>query len=257
MGDAAAVRNAVDAAVRAAHSAEPGLIVAEGGFDPARVARAIHDVASAGRARPFLAIDCGRGTPDSIARALFGTTHARRDAAVEAIEHDSLLARAAGGTLVVGNLCELPASVQLRLSRLLRDGELTLGETVMPLGTRLLATALPRLDADVREHRFRPELFDRLQRIRIDVPPLRERRGDMPVLIAALFEEACRAAGRQMSLAPAATTALAALSWPGNLAELERVLEQLVRTVSGDVIRQEDVLEQVVKEIAGRMMADR
>lgn len=244
MGDAPAVHSAVDAAVRASHSGEPGLIVAEGGFEPTRVARAIHDTASTGDPRPFLTIDCGRGTPESIARALFGTAHARRGA-MEAIEPDSLLARAAGGTLVVGNLGELPASAQLRLSRLLRDGELTLGGTTMPLTTRLLATALPRLDVDVREHRFRPELFDRLQRIRIDVPPLRDRRGDMPMIIAALFAEACRAAGRQMSLAPAATTALASLSWPGNLAELERVLQQLVRNVPADVIGQEDVLEDV------------
>jgi two-component system nitrogen regulation response regulator NtrX len=212
-------------------------VVAEPGFSAERIARAV----AVRRPDPFLTMDCEAGTPESVLRDLFGRADGRRTD-VETVEVRSLLARARGGTLLLAGVAQLPAAAQLRLWRVLRDGELRVGATSMPLDVRVIAATPPGLDREVVELRFRRDLYDRLQRFRIDVPALRERRDDLPVIIQAVLEEVCRARGIARRLAPAALTALTALPWAGNLDELRLVLDRLALGVTGEVIRQEDVL---------------
>jgi DNA-binding NtrC family response regulator len=136
----------------------------------------------------------------------------------------------------------MPATAQMRLFRLMRDGEMRVRRSTSPIRCRFLASAAPGLEADVQQHRFRPELYRRLQRLRVDVPPLRDRPGDLPNVIEAVFDETCQGRDLRCALTPAARTALAALRWAGNLEELRASLGRLVERCAGGLIRQEDVL---------------
>ena len=235
VGNSPGVVLAADAVSRTAQSSDPILIVAERGFSAERIARFIHGDAHG----PFLAIDCG-GPAASVLRELFGASSPRED--LETIDRGSLFAQAQGGTLLLSNVGELAASGQLRLSRLLRDGEMRVDGKTVPLRVRVIASAYPGLETDVAEHRFRAELHDRLQRGRVDVPPLRERAVDMPQIITMVLQDVCASRGTPRTLAPAALTALASLPWPGNLDELRLALDRLVDRVRSSTIRQEDVI---------------
>jgi DNA-binding NtrC family response regulator len=239
VGSAPSVRAAADQAARAATSRDPVLIVAESGFSPEAIARAIHQ--SGPRAtRPFVVVDCG-DNHEQLMRRLFGSERLSR-ADYESVGSESAVAQVEAGTIYLAGISEMSIAVQLRLSRLLRDGEMRLRKSTVPIRFRLIASTAPGLEADVRERRFRPELYRRLQRLRIDVPPLRDRAGDLPVLIDAVLEEICRSRHSECQLAPAARTALAALRWIGNLDELREVLTRLVDRSEYGIIRQEDVL---------------
>jgi DNA-binding NtrC family response regulator len=238
-GTTAAVRRAADVASRAADTDEAVLIVAEPGFSLEGIARAIHQAGSRA-SRPFVTMDCSESV-DSLAERLFGSDKAAR-ADYETVSADSALAQAGAGTLFLGRVGEMPASVQVRLSRVLRDGELRIRKVTVPIRFRLIAAADRGLDVDVREHRFRPELYRRLQRLRVDVPPLRDRAADLPALLDSVFSEVARLRKTPCRLAPAARTALSALRWTGNLEELRQVLGRLVDRCHEGLIRQEDVL---------------
>lgn len=239
VGSAPSVSHAADALRRAARSDDAVVIVAEPGFAPEAIARAIH--ASSARApQPFIAVDSS-DDHDPLMRRLFGAARVSR-ADYEAVSPDGALARVGAGTVFLADVGEMPAAAQVRLSRLLRDGEMRVRRATVPVRFRLIASNARGLEADVREHRFRPELHRRLQRIRLDVPPLRDRLSDLPLLLDGVLSEICRTRGRTCLLAPAARTALAALRWPGNLDELREALERLVDRSEDGVIRQEDVL---------------
>jgi sigma-54 dependent transcriptional regulator, acetoin dehydrogenase operon transcriptional activator AcoR len=237
-GTAPSVEYAADLARRAAASDDSVLIVAERGFCAEGVARAIHD-AGPRAGDPFLVIDCGE-SPLVVPR-LFGTDPSSRSE-YETAAFGSALSRARRGTIFLAGVDQMPVAAQSRLSRILRDGEMRIRKVIVSVCVRLMASTPPGLEADVREQRFRPELYRRLQRVRIEVPPLRDRAGDLPGIIQAVFDEVCVASGHTHRLAPAAMTALAALRWTGNLAELRETLVRLVDRSDNGLIRQEDVL---------------
>jgi DNA-binding NtrC family response regulator len=239
VGGVPSVQRAADVARRAAECDESVLIVAEAGFCPERVARSIHRT-SERAAEPFIVIDCAEHRA-AVVQRLFGSIGpARNDYEIAAA--GSALAEVGGGTILLSDVTEMPAAAQSRMSRLLRDGELRVGRKTGPIRFRVMASAAPGLEADVHQRRFRPELYRRLQRMRLDVPPLRDRTTDLPRVIDAALTEICRARNAHCILAPAALTALTALRWPGNLDELREALARLVERCTGDVIRQEDVL---------------
>jgi two-component system nitrogen regulation response regulator NtrX len=108
---------------------------------------------------------------------------------------------------------------------------------------RFVATASPAIDADVHGHRFRADLFRRLSVTRIDLPPLRDRADDLPQLASCLLEDACAARGvAPRTFTEAALALVAALTWPGNVAELADVLDRVVANGHGEVVQVEDVL---------------
>jgi DNA-binding NtrC family response regulator len=239
IGAAPSVQRAADAARRAADSDDSVLIVAEAGFCPECIARSIHQ-ASPRASEPFIAVDCAEDH-GAVLRRLFGTD---RHAPVEyeVALGGSALAEVGRGTILLAEVSEMPAAAQVRMSRLLRDGELRVRRSIAPVRFRIIASAAPSLDVDVRQRRFRPELYRRLQRLRVDVPPLRDRLIDMPAVIDAALAEICRTRQIRCTLAPAARTALGALRWAGNLDELRRSLGRLVDRCTGGTIRQEEVL---------------
>lgn len=238
-GGAASVQRAADVARRAAESDESVLIVSESGFCPERIARAIHQ-ASPRAADPFIVIDCADDRV-ALVRRLFGSERPTRSD-YECAMASSALAEVGRGTILLADITEMPAATQLRISRLLRDGELRVRRTTAPIRFRVMASASSDVEAVVHQRRFRRELYRRLQRLRLDVPPLRDRAVDLPHVIDAALSEVCSSRNAHCVLAPAARTALAALRWAGNLDELRESLNRLVERSGSGVIRQEDVL---------------
>ena len=239
IGTAAAVQRAADVARQAVQSDDSVLIVAEPGFCPEGIARAIHRAGSRA-SEPFLKVDCG-DPAGAVVSQLFGSERIPR-AEYETATAGSVLADVGGGTIFLADVGEMPTTAQLRLFRLMRDGEIRVRRSTSPIKFRVIASAAPGLEADVQQQRFRPELYRRLQRLRVDVPPLRERPGDLPNVIEAVFDETCQSRDLRCALTPAARTALAALRWAGNLEELRASLGRLVERCAGGLIRQEDVL---------------
>jgi DNA-binding NtrC family response regulator len=239
IGTAAAVQRAADVARQAVQSDDSVLIVAEPGFCPEGIARAIHRAGSRA-SEPFLKVDCG-DPAGAVVSQLFGSERIPR-AEYETATAGSVLADVRGGTIFLADVGEMPTTAQLRLFRLMRDGEIRVRRSTSPIKFRVIASAAPGLEADVQQQRFRPELYRRLQRLRVDVPPLRERPGDLPNVIEAVFDDTCQSRDLRCALTPAARTALAALRWAGNLEELRASLGRLVERCAGGLIRQEDVL---------------
>jgi DNA-binding NtrC family response regulator len=229
--------------VRRAAALDGGvLFTAEAGTAVDAVARELH-ARSRHAAAPYVIVECASGDAARIDRLLFGATAEDAPTDLEAVSSDSRIAAARGGILFLQDVAELPAGPQARLARIARDGEVRIDRSPVATAIRFVASASPGIDGDVAAHRFRADLYRRLSAVRIDVPPLRERSEDVPALVTSLVEDICEARG----LAPrtfthAALALLAALTWPGNLAELRGVVERVVADTREDVIHVEHIL---------------
>jgi DNA-binding NtrC family response regulator len=209
---------------RASSGVDAVLVVAEPGLDAAAVARAIHD-GSSRASGPFISIDC-----------------ARNDAA--RLEHEVFGHGAPGGTLLLTDLEELPAPLQARLARVLRDGQVDVDASGRGrlFDVRLIAGISSNVDDALREGTLRRDLCGRFG-LRIDVPPLRQRPVDIPLLIGCLVGESALAARIPVpTFTREALTLLSALPWRRNFDELREVLDVLVRAAVGGSVRLEDVL---------------
>ncbi len=229
--------------LRAAEAA-PGaavLISAEPGLDAVEVARTLH-----GRtAGAFVNVPCADSSPGQLQAVLFGTTEGAnaRTRDLDTVRRSAALVSAS--TLMLCEAGEIPAALQRRLARVLRDGEVYVQELrhAVPLTARIIATVGPHLEDDVHAGRMRADLYRRLSARRIALAPLRERPEDIPELVGALAEEIAAAhQSTPRTYAPAALTALASLPWPRNLDGLRDMLTRLHRAAPGAPARQEDVL---------------
>jgi DNA-binding NtrC family response regulator len=246
VGRSVAVARAQELVRRAAVLDTGVLIVAERGSDAESVARELH-VRSRSAASPWIPLECAGGDPGSLDRRLFGRQPEFAPTDLESVSADSRLAAARGGTIFLQDVGELPASVQARLARIARDGEVRIEGAPVTTGVRFVASALPSIDAEVRENRFRPDLYRRLAASRIDLPALRDRPDDVPALAERLLEGMIgagddKAGGPAVSFTQAALALLAALSWPGNLAELRAVVERAAAERGDGMIQVEHVL---------------
>ena len=232
-GSSAVVRDCAAQVERAASDDRNVLIAAEPGLDAGAVARAIHQGGQR-KTGPLLVQSCAALAAAELERALFGSGAAAGD--VETIAASSILFRARAGVLFLSDLDELPAPLQRRLARLLRDGEVRLPRRSSPgpLDVRVIASTSNRLDPGLRE-----DLLRRLPLV-IEIPSLRQRRDDVPAIAEAMLA----ARDRRRRFTPAALTVLSALPWRRNTAELAGLLDRLTATGNG-VIRQEDVLAEV------------
>jgi two-component system nitrogen regulation response regulator NtrX len=227
---------------RAATLSTGVLIVAERGVDAESIARAVH-ARSRQAGTPLVLVDCAAEPAGAFDPLLFGAAPIDAPTDLEPVASASRVAAARGGTLVLRDVGELPAAVQARLARIARDGEMRVDGAIAPAAFRIIATATPAIDADVREHRFRGDLYRRLTASRIDVPSLRDRAEDVPAMAARVLEEACAAAGSApRAFTQAALALLSALSWPGNLAELSSVIERVAGSVPQGALQIEHVL---------------
>lgn len=231
------------------------LIVAEAGADVEPVAREVHQRGRAPGA-PFVAVDCAHGMGRLEALLFGGSTPGSSGDALEPIERECGVAAARGGTLFLQDVGELPASVQSRLARVVRDGETLIDGQAVAMPFRLMASAAPGIDSDVYTRRFRPDLFRRLSSSRIDLPPLRDRPDDVPALATRLLEDVCQARHLpERAFTEAALALLSALSWPGNVAELRTVIDRVVAEGPGGLIQIEHLFPAVkLDRVASRFV---
>ena len=242
-----AMRGVMDQ-VRAAAASRGGVCIAgEPGTGRELLARGVHAL-SRRASGAFIVVDCARLSPHELETLVFGAPGERKPAATSGAERlgRGAFLQAQGGTLYLANLVEAPARFQARLTRLLRDGEAWIAErrALADLDVRVMMGAEAGIDGAVRDGHLRGDLFERLSTVRIDAPPLRRRREDIPLLSAHFLRLACddqHVPGKGMSRS--AMAVLSALPWPGNARELRGLLETLVRSVPRPVIQLDDLLE--------------
>ena len=228
--------------VRQACTSDGGmLLVAEQGADVESIAREVHQ-RSRGESAPFVTVDCKREDVDAL---LFGPGTTGAPADLEEIRSDCRLAAARGGTVFLQDVGELPASLQARLARVVRDGEASLDGQAVPITCRLIASATPGIDTDADSRHFRADLLRRLSTCRVDLPSLRDRTEDVPALAARILEDVCKTRFGRRSFTHAALALLSALSWPGNLAELRGVIERAATGESGEIVQVEHLLREL------------
>ena len=223
----------------------PLLLVAEEGFDTSAIARWVHDGARG--AEPFVMVHPAREEPGEIEVALFGASARNGSQPIEVLGAASAFLQAARGTIFIDGVADLPATVQRRLARLLRDGEAkSPGRIPAPLQARVIASALPSIHHDVSEGRVRADLYRRLASQEVVVPPLRTRPADFASLVPAVAADVSRRLDRPApTFTQSALTVLAALPWRRNLQELDALLERILRAAPDNGIKQEDVLAQL------------
>jgi two-component system response regulator HydG len=225
---------------KASQSSHPLLILGESGTGKEMVARAIHSFGPF-RDKPFVPVDCGSLVPTLIESELFGYVKGAFTGANQA--KDGLLAIAEGGTVFLDELGELSIDLQAKLLRALQEKEIRPvgGTKQVPINVRILAATNRDLEQAVGQGLFRRDLYFRLNVLSLRIPPLRERREDIPLLAETLLARISRASGRKHELSDDAMKALLAYDWPGNVRELENCIERCCAMNSGPVIGAADL----------------
>jgi DNA-binding NtrC family response regulator len=217
------------------------LISGESGTGKELIARAIHQ-GSERRSAPFVAINCGAIAEGLVSAELFGV---EKGAYTDAVPRKGVFERASGGTLFLDEIGELPLGMQPQLLRVLDGNEVHRVGAQRPriVDVRLVAATNRNLTAMVAEGGFRRDLFERLKRIPITVPPLRERGDDIDLLADHFLEESRAKLGKpSITLNAEARRALRAYHWPGNVRELRNAIERAVITCEEDLITPDELM---------------
>ena len=236
-----AMRAVIEAGERAAATDIPILIEGESGAGKEWLARRLH-ARSARADGPFVAVNCGAIPAQLVESILFGHEKGAFTGATE--RHRGKFAEADGGTLFLDEVGELPPEAQVKLLRALQEGE------IEPVGARgprrvslrVVSATNRRLADEVREGRFREDLFYRLGAFPLTVPPLRERRDEIAALSLAFVGRLAATQGTLPErIAPEALAALAARDWPGNIRELENVIFRACVMARGETLTLADL----------------
>jgi DNA-binding NtrC family response regulator len=229
---------------KAAHSTHPVLILGESGTGKELVARSIH-YSGAYKDKPFLPVDCGALVPSLIESELFGYVRGAFTGAVRS--KDGLLATAEGGTVFLDEVGELPVDLQAKLLRAIQEKEIRpVGSTrAIPINVRILAATNRDLDAAVSQGTFRRDLYFRLNVLTLRIPPLRERKQDIPLLIGNVLERINQARQEQHTMGDDALRLMLNHDWPGNVRELENCVERACTTCSLPTIHVVDLPTQL------------
>jgi transcriptional regulator with GAF, ATPase, and Fis domain len=204
------------------------LLTGETGVGKGVVARSLHRL-SGRRAGPFIHVDCAALSPELVQSELFGHERGAFTGAVG--QRPGRFEQAAGGTILLDEIGDLEARLQGKLLRVLQDREYERlgGNHTLRMTARIVAATTRDLGVEVREGRFRADLYYRINVVRLAIPALRERAEDVPLLIASGFERLGRVLGLAApALSEVAVARLAAHAWPGNVRELLNVLERLL-----------------------------
>jgi DNA-binding NtrC family response regulator len=249
-----AMRGVLRTAEKAANSTIPVLIEGESGVGKELIARAIHGSGER-RARPFVAVNCGAIPENLVESTLFGHEKGAFTGATE--RHAGKFQEASGGTLFLDEVGELPLAAQVKLLRALQEGE------VEPVGARkpvkvdvrLVSATNRNLTADLAHGRFREDLFYRLHVFPIRVPPLRDRREDIPDLTRHFVARFAAEEGKRIrGITPEAGSLLGAYRWPGNVRQLENAVFRAVVLAEADTIGI-DEFPQIAAQISGSAFA--
>jgi len=228
----------------ASDSNAPVLIQGESGTGKELVARAIHKHGQRA-SKPFVAVNCGALTETLLDSELFG--HVRGAFTGAVADRKGVFEQAHGGTVFLDEIGDTTPAMQVKLLRVLQDGEIRpVGAArSMHVDARVVAATNVDLERAVTEQRFRQDLYYRLGVILIRLPALRERREDIPLLVDRFIRDASARAGRTVGISPDAVAALTAYSWPGNVRELENTIERLA-VFSRGRIEVQDLPEAIV-----------
>ena len=245
VGTSAPMRDAFDQIHSVADVKTTVLIQGETGTGKELAARAIH--AESPRAEgPFVAVNCAALNPDLAGSQLFGH---RKGAFTGATEDQSGYFEAAdGGTLFLDEIGDVPLDVQRQLLRVLEEEAVTrLGETdPRPVDVRIVAATHRNLDEEVAADRFRQDLLYRIRIARVALPPLRERRSDVPLLVRTFLREIGARIGTEVTqVSDEALRRLLDYNWPGNVRELQNALEAALIRAPGTTLRAEDLPAEV------------
>ena len=233
------------------------LLQGESGTGKGVVARYIHELSNRS-AGPFVSINCG-ALPESLLESeLFGHVKGSFTGAVK--DKAGMFSAAEQGSFFLDEIGETTAATQVKLLRVLQHREvIPVGATEpVPIDTRLIAATNRKLDEEIARGNFRSDLFYRLNVIAIEIPPLRERRDDIPVLAESFLVEIARKRNEpQKKLSAEAATQLQEYSWPGNVRELENAIERAVILASNGVILPGSLPDKVRQRKSEPLISDR
>jgi len=245
VGDDAAMREAVRVIRRAGPTDATVLVTGESGTGKELAARALHEE-SPRRAKPFVALNCSALPADLVESELFG--HVKGAFTGADRDRDGLFVQADGGTLFLDEVGDLAAAAQAKLLRALESGEVTPVGATKPVraDVRVVSATNRPLGEMVAAGAFREDLLYRLQVVTIQLPPLRERRSDVPALAARLLADLAERHGRSVAeITEAARRALLSYDWPGNVRELRNALERAIVMAEGEQIDVADLPERI------------
>ena len=216
------------------------LILGESGTGKELVARAVH-LTSPRRDRPFVPVDCSAITPTLIESELFGYIKGAFTGAMQSKQ--GLLEAANGGTLFLDEIGEMPVEMQAKLLRALQEREVKpVGATERrQIDVRLIAATNRDLEAAIKSGAFRQDLYFRLNVVQVKLPPLRERKTDIPLLVASFLEKYAPPEGPVPEISEEAMRTFMAYDWPGNVRELENAVARAVAHTSSPVIHVGDL----------------
>lgn len=245
VGDSGSMRRVHDLVNRVGASDASVLIHGETGTGKELVARAVHN-ASTRRDGPFVALNCAAVPASLLESELFG--HARGAFTDAKNARQGLFLDASGGTLFLDEIGEMPVEMQAKLLRALQERTVRpVGANAeMPFDARIVAATHRDIDQDVVEGRFRQDLYYRINVVRIDVPPLRDRGGDV-LKLATFFlgRFSARSPKGRLDLSPPVAERLLAYDWPGNVRELENCMERAVALARFEQLTLEDLPEKI------------
>jgi two-component system response regulator HydG len=232
---------------KVALSSHPVLILGESGTGKELVARTIHAYGPNSQ-KPFLPVDCGSLVPTLIESELFGYVKGAFTGANHS--KDGLLVSAEGGTVFLDEIGELSLNLQAKLLRALQEREVRpVGSTrSVPIKARIVAATNRDLALMVEQGAFRKDLFYRLNVVNLRLPPLRDRREDIPLLAAHFLDGISRERGAKFTLSDEALSAMMRHDWPGNVRELENSIERACTLSSGPVLHLGDLPTQLQQE---------
>jgi DNA-binding NtrC family response regulator len=235
-----AMHGVLDLVERVAPTGATLLIRGESGTGKEVIAKAVHH-ASPRSARPFVAVNCGAVPETLLESELFGFTRGAFTGAVAS--KLGLFEEAHGGTLLLDEIAEMPAALQVKLLRALQSGEIRrLGASqATTIDVRVIAATNRDLAAMIADGSFREDLFYRLNVIEVVLPPLRERREDIPALAEYFMTRAGARLGRDIRLAAETVERLLLYPWPGNVRELENAVERAAILARGDTVTPADL----------------
>jgi two-component system, NtrC family, response regulator AtoC len=226
---------------RVATSTATVLVVGESGTGKELVARAIHN-RSPRAAKPFVPVNCTALSESLLESELFG--HARGAFTGAIAAKRGLFETANEGTLFLDEIGDMGPKMQAQILRVLQDGEMRPvgGTEAIRVDVRLVCATNRDLDAEVKAGRFREDLYFRINVVTVRMPPLRDRAGDIPILVRHFINKIARREGRaEASVSPEALDLLCRHGWPGNVRELENAIERAVAVAKGNVILPSDL----------------
>ncbi len=225
------------------------LIQGETGTGKELIAKAIH-FNSPRRRKPFVAVNCGALTQTLLESELFGHEKGAFTGAVK--QKPGRFEMAHGGTILLDEISETTAELQIRLLRVLQEQEFERvgGTRSVKVDVRVIAATNRDLKKEVEAGRFREDLYYRLNVIRIDLPPLRDRIDDIPLLATHYLKDFNREHGKDLTISPKAMALLQGFHWPGNVRQMRTVMESAVILCRGKEIQPKDLPEEVRNETA-------